>query len=443
MNKIICEICGTVYPDTNELCPICGYPRESSKTLIDDDTVTAAPAADGTAARVKGGRYSNRNVKKRHKAVAAGESNQEPARTRKPEKATRGQIITVILLCIAIVLVSFYIGWRFFKGRNAYDNPSIPTEPSIPSTAGITEPVNVPCENLTVSDSTLTFTQVGESWWLMVMAEPANTTDELVILSSDESVVSVNNEGLVTAVGPGTATITVTCGEFSRVCVATCLFTGEETEPSETTRPTEPTEPEETTKPTKPAETGLVLSHKDVTLFKEGETFRISVKYNGETVSPAAVSFSSKDDTVATVEANGEVTAVGPGTTTITVNYNGETAKCIIRCNIETEETEETDPTEETEPTEDSEPTEDTEPTEEEAPGWQISNSDVTLRVGETFRLRLTNAAGETADVAWSVSKDGIVSVEGNTVTGLADGRVTLSATIDGQTYSCIVRVKG
>ena len=29
MSKIICEICGTTYPDTAECCPICGCPKEA------------------------------------------------------------------------------------------------------------------------------------------------------------------------------------------------------------------------------------------------------------------------------------------------------------------------------------------------------------------------------------------------------------------------------
>ena len=445
MNKIICEICGTIYPDTAEVCPICGYPKESSKTVVDDDIDTGAShaAASGGAARVKGGRYSNKNVKKRHQAAAAGINHRETAPAKEPAKASRGEIITVILLSVAIVLVGLYIGWRFIKGRDAYDKPGT-TEPSTAPSVETTLPQNVPCEGLTISDSSLTFNQIGDTWWLSVTTEPANTTEEVVIVSSNESVVKVSSDGLIEAAGPGTATVTITCGDYSRICLVTCLAGEANTEPEETAAPTTaPTEPEATEKPTQPAAQGLVLSHTDATLFNEGESFRIVIKYNGQTVSAAAASFSNKDDSVATVEANGKVTAVGPGVTTVTVYYNGESAKCIVRCNIQTEETEETEEAQPTETPEETEQPEETEePTEEAAPSWQISNSDVTLRVGEKFRLRITNSAGETADVVWSANKDGIVSVDGNTVTGLADGRVTLTATVDGQTFSCIVRVK-
>lgn len=73
---------------------------------------------------------------------------------------------------------------------------------------------------------------------------------------------------------------------------------------------------------------------------------------------------------------------------------------------------------------------------------WAISHSDVTIKVGESFRLRVRNSSGETADVDWSASKSGYVSISGNQITGKAKGTVTVSCEFEGRTYSCIVRVK-
>ena len=36
MNKIICEICGTAYPETAECCPICGCSREYGQSSQDE-----------------------------------------------------------------------------------------------------------------------------------------------------------------------------------------------------------------------------------------------------------------------------------------------------------------------------------------------------------------------------------------------------------------------
>ena len=66
----------------------------------------------------------------------------------------------------------------------------------------------------------------------------------------------------------------------------------------------------------------------------------------------------------------------------------------------------------------------------------------MTISVGEVFRLKITNAAGETADAIWTMDKEGIVSIDGKKVTGRAPGEVTLTTTVEGQTFTCIVRVK-
>ena len=79
---------------------------------------------------------------------------------------------------------------------------------------------------------------------------------------------------------------------------------------------------------------------------------------------------------------------------------------------------------------------------EEPEESWYISHKDVTIRVGESFRLRVKNADGEVADVDWKANKSGYVSIDGNKITGKTNGTVTVSCTYAGQSYQCIVRVK-
>ena len=126
--------------------------------------------------------------------------------------------------------------------------------------------------------------------------------------------------------------------------------------------------------------------------------------------SGSKVTWNTSDAGVATVE-NGVVTAVGKGTATITAEYKGKKAQCIVRCRFEDN-------------------------------SWKASATDVTLSVGESFPLTVTNNSGETADVSWSADTEGIVSVSGRAVTALAPGTVTLTASVDGVSVSCIVRVK-
>ena len=68
--------------------------------------------------------------------------------------------------------------------------------------------------------------------------------------------------------------------------------------------------------------------------------------------------------------------------------------------------------------------------------------NDATTYVGVSFPLTLTDATGEVMDVEWQVEDPSICSVEGNTVKALKRGVTTVYVVIDGETYSCIVRVK-
>lgn len=92
-----------------------------------------------------------------------------------------------------------------------------------------------------------------------------------------------------------------------------------------------------------PEETRTVMSsHKDVTLFSAGETFRLTV-WDSNGKDPDTCTYTSADPSVAAVdEAGGEVTAVAPGTTTVTahVSYGDESQDfdCIVRCSWKAEE---------------------------------------------------------------------------------------------------------
>ena len=59
-------------------------------------------------------------------------------------------------------------------------------------------------------------------------ADVTGTEEEVVWTSSDENVVVVFEDGTITAVAPGTATITATVGELSAQCVITCDWATEE-----------------------------------------------------------------------------------------------------------------------------------------------------------------------------------------------------------------------
>lgn len=63
MTILNCDICGTSFPDTEEKCPTCGYSRAFVEEMID------RPPARAPRERVRGGRYSKKNVLKRLKLL--------------------------------------------------------------------------------------------------------------------------------------------------------------------------------------------------------------------------------------------------------------------------------------------------------------------------------------------------------------------------------------
>lgn len=75
----------------------------------------------------------------------------------------------------------------------------------------------IPCTGLSLSMNTITFVAVGATQTLIATVTPNNTTDTLEWISSNENCATVEN-GVVTCVGVGTATITAICGEQTATC---------------------------------------------------------------------------------------------------------------------------------------------------------------------------------------------------------------------------------
>ena len=423
MNRIICDICGSEYPENAERCPICSYPRQGNEK-------TVAAATEAAHAKVKGGRFSSKNVKKRRKAQLRAEANAQEKNPNRP------LIITIIILLIAIILVSVYIGVRFLRGRDVYLPAMTTTAPTTAAPTQTTVLPTVPCSGIVLETQVLDLENKGDQKQLNVLIQPADTTDTVVYQSADPAIAAVSETGLITAVGSGQTTVSITCGDVTQTLTVVCWFQEETTLPPETTAPaiTEPkaTEPKATEpKPTPPKPTEapvLKLDPEDVSCFSAGEVFTLYARLGTKTVGRSKVTWTTSDPKIATVD-NGTVTAVGKGVATITAEYDGQKAYCTVRCRFENPAPNEGEDDQQSQGG-------------QQSSAWKASHSDVTIKVGEVFRLKITNAAGETADAIWTMNKEGIVSIDGKKVVGRAPGEVTLTTTVEGQTFTCIVRVK-
>ena len=340
MSKISCELCGTVFQDTEEKCPTCGTVKPEEAEFTAPVQVEAVKRREYTP--TKGGRFSESNVKKRLKnkgvapvPVAQAKPAEKPrkhasAPVDKPrasapkEESNKGLVITAIILSVAILAMLAYIYITFFMPKNEADAPNesanqqhqqLSTNP--PETEGTTTAPDLSCKSLVLSSGLVTLTQEGESLLLNVTAEPADTVDAITFVSSDPNVATVTEDGMITAVSAGEAVITVTCGVVTAECKVVC----------EIAPPT--TEPPETVPPTTEAPVEFNLRKTDVSFYTKGESW---LCYKGD-IPLTDITFTVGNTNVAIVR-NGYVVAVGPGTTIVTAEYKGIKVECIVRCSF-------------------------------------------------------------------------------------------------------------
>lgn len=82
----------------------------------------------------------------------------------------------------------------------------------------------IPCEGISLSQNTMSATKLGAAGTLTATLTPADTTDSVIWISSDETVATVSN-GVVTVVGIGSTTITAMCGSYSATCSISSAIT--------------------------------------------------------------------------------------------------------------------------------------------------------------------------------------------------------------------------
>jgi len=168
-----------------------------------------------------------------------------------------------------------------------------------------------------------------------------------------------------------------------------------------------------------PPTTAVNLSSTDFTLFTAGETTKLkatggSEQYNWTIDKPLVA-------TVGSTGAEVTVTAVGGGTATITVTDGFTSATCTVRVRgAAATDTGNTTTT--------------------PSGSAKLNREDMTLSKGETWQMKVSGTSGT---VTWSIADTSVATISGSgVVKGIASGTTTLTATVDGQTLKCIVRVK-
>lgn len=450
MNKIVCDVCGTSYPEIEAQCPICG----TAKT----DTAKSTTAGEGGYTYVKGGRFSHANVRKRNagrgelprvvapvkpqkeadprqkkeaepkprketapkppkeKAPVAPSKERPVPRNRssapvqqKPANEKREKGINIILALIALLLVLAIVAVFAYIVKGYIDSKK-PTEPVGGTTTRPTTSTSltIPCTGVRLALSEKTFTSLEDKFYLSVTLDPGNTTDALWYESSDERIATVDEKGIVYPVADGQVTIYVHCGEYTAECSITCEVGVAPVDPSQPSQPsTDPTEPQII----------LKLNREDFTLNGYGDSH---VLYNGE-IDAAEIIWTSSDETVATV-ANGKVVAVGNGNATITAEYMGQKVTCQVHCfNVVVS-------------------------------SYELktrfgSGSDFTISVGDSIVLYMVEKESglriQAEELTFTLSKEGVITIDENgKIKAVGTGTVTVTVTYGEHSLKSTVRVK-
>ena len=240
----------------------------------------------------------------------------------------------------------------------------------------------------------------GESLQLVATIQPVNATNKGVTWSSTEDYVTVSEDGLVTAVYPGTndmvgSSVVITASSCDPAIKAECVVT---------IAPT----PAESIKVLQPAKTEL----------KAGETLQLVAEVSPEGATDKSVRWTSSDSEIATVDSKGVVTAIGVGEVEITATDSaGHTAS--VRITVV--------------------------PTPSDSVVIPAPTTKV-FKAGETIQLTATVYPATTTDksVIWKSSDENIATVDANgLVTAAGVGTVTITAvTADGKTCDIVLTVE-
>ncbi len=411
MSKVICDVCGTTYPETAGACPICGCAKNAT-----EQTAAEGGTQEETSYNyVKGGRFSKSNVRKRNKknkpaTIAVTQS-------AAAEGVNKGLVIAVLLLLLAIVAVLCYIGFRFLFPAGDNNNNSLGSSQT-QNPGDENKPANIPCTDLLVHVPTTVFMDTTP-YMLGVDKDPIDTTDVVTYQSSNDLVATIDATGRIVPVATGTATITVTCGTITRTFEVVCDL-GE---------PTPPVGDEETPEPsvTLPEDFVLELKYKEFSL-TEKYPDPVSVYKKHDEVKATDITWTSDNEEVVTIDEKGLVSAVGKGSTKVHGEIGGQKVSCVVYVSFD--------------------------PATIVEPAYIISHEDVTLYLdgSKSFRLSLkTEEGAKVQNVVWTVNEEGYVDadqlLDGNIValkstSDLKNKYVIVSATVEDYTYSCKVRIE-
>ena len=325
---LICDICGTSYADTEERCPTCGYARAFDLESIYSERPSITPT------KVRGGRYSKKNVQKRLQELAGLEKASQAKMEIQPEVEQETNEQAVVESFIEEIVIPeeevVVIPEEVTADEEAVvESPEeeIPEEiaeeqeeveeafPAEPAAESIDFefPEEEPLEEIQEQEEELVL-EIPEEIQFMeeVPQEPEKKSKSRNLWLN----LALGFASVVFALSALYLVIT-----YAVPAVKEMLPVADPTVVATEAPTTEPTEAEEI----------LVLNFTTLTFTKAED----SSKVFAIGLSDREIVWSSDDAAVASVNEAGLITAVGPGTTTIHAVYGEQEAVVIVTCAFE------------------------------------------------------------------------------------------------------------
>ena len=256
--------------------------------------------------------------------------------------------------------------------------------------AGWTNELIYPVKSVTLNKTSLEMiagsAETGTAT-LMATVAPEYASDKTVFwLTSNEKVATVDDNGKVTAVGSGEAKITATAGgKYASCTVKVTVLVA-----------------------------GITLDKTELDMTIDDEPVTLVAKVIPEGATDKTVIWSSSNDRVATVDANGKVTAVGNGEATITAKAGDKTATCTVKVTVF-------------------------------ATGITLDKTNLTMEVVDApvkLTAKVTPDGAIDGAVTWSSDKTDVATVDANgNVTAVGNGEAKITAKASDYSATCTVKV--
>jgi len=245
--------------------------------------------------------------------------------------------------------------------------------------------VTVPVESITLNINSITLDE-EQTTTLTATVNPSDATNKTVTwTTSDASIVTVDN-GTITAIKEGKATITAKAGEKTAECKVTV--------------------------DKKVIAVSSVELNKNSLDLKKGESETLIATVKPDDATDKTVTWSSSDVSIATVDQSGKVTAKKTGKATITAKAGDKSSTCTVTVTTPVE-------------------------------SITLNQATIHLEVGntETLIATINPSDADEKTIGWSSSDVKIASVANGVVTALAEGTCTITAMAGGKTATCQVSI--